>query len=78
MAEFIDLEDARHLGGLLADPSIYSGWINTVVFGGICNSAPVILDTVDNLLLHFGSDAMLFHMHSILTGNSYPERVSKF
>ena len=57
-----DLSESRLSFGLLSNPAVYGVLFNAMVLGGLNNGNAVILDAVDNLLLHVVSDAMLFHM----------------
>ena len=60
--QFDDLRYGWLSFGLFGDPSVYGVLFDAVVFGGFNDVDAVILDAVDNLLLHVLSDAMLFHM----------------
>lgn len=60
--QFDDFRQSRLAFGLLGDPSVYGVLFDPVVLGGLHDGDAVILDTVDNLLLHVEGNAMLFHV----------------
>src|SRR3989344_292287 len=68
----LEADDLRECGlsfHPLRYPSVYGGFGDAVVLCCLHDRDAVVLDAVDNLLLHFGSGAMLFHIATILTNN---------
>ena len=57
-----DLGECRLTFRLLGDPAIDGVLGNAMVFGGVNDRDAVVLDAIDNLLLHVLGDAVLLHM----------------